>query len=280
MLIRCWGSRGSIAVSGREYIKYGGDTTSIEVVSNAGDLIIIDAGTGIRPLGNRLIEEKRHRKINLLLTHAHWDHLSGFPFFTPIYRKDSEIKIYGPQPTQVSLKSIISKTMISPYFPIELEDINASITFLGMGHKDYTVGSVSVTTIPLSHPNQGVGYRLEEDGKTFVFLTDNELTYNHPTGVKYEDYVKFAEGADILMHDAEFSKEEYRRTKGWGHSVYTDTVRLALDARVKTLGLFHHNQERTDREVDAIETACKKIIADKGSKMKCVAVGVDTEFKL
>lgn len=280
MLIRCWGSRGSIAVSGREYIKYGGDTTCIEVVSNAGDLIIIDAGTGIRPLGNLLVDERRNKKINLLLTHAHWDHLSGFPFFKPIYRKDTELKVYGPQPTQVSLKSIISKTMSSPYFPIELEDINASISFLGMGHKDYTVGSVSITTIPLSHPNQGVGYRLEEDGKTFVFLTDNELSYKHPTGVEYSEYVKFSEGADLLMHDAEFSREEYRRTKKWGHSVYNDTVKLALDAGVKTLGLFHHNQERTDKEVDAIEAECKKIISESGSKMKCVAVGVATEFKL
>ncbi len=280
MLIRCWGSRGSIAVSGKEYIRYGGDTTCIEVVSNAGDLIIIDAGTGIRPLGNLLVEERRNKKINLLLTHAHWDHLSGFPFFKPIYRKDTELKVYGPQPTQVSLKSIISKTMSSPYFPIELEDINASISFLGMGHKDYTVGSVSITTIPLSHPNQGVGYRLEEDGKTFVFLTDNELSYKHPTGVEYKDYVKFSEGADLLMHDAEFSHEEYRRTKKWGHSVYNDTVKLALDSNVKTLGLFHHNQERTDKEVDAIEAECKKIIKDAGAKMKCVAVGVGTEFKL
>ncbi len=279
MIIRCWGSRGSVAVSGREYIKYGGDTTCIEVVSSSGELIIIDAGTGLRALGNRLIRGK-NRKINLLLTHAHWDHLSGFPFFKPIYRKDFGIKIYGPQPTQDSLKSIISKTMSSPYFPIELEDISAKITFLGMGHKNYTINSINITTVPLSHPNQGVGYRLEEDGKSFVFLTDNELTYRHPIGLDYKDYAAFANNADILFHDAEFSRREYRLTKGWGHSVYVDTVNLALDAGVKTLGLFHHNQERTDKEVDMIEKKCREIIAKKGSKMKCFAVATGTEIKL
>ena len=279
MKIRCWGSRGSIAVSGKQYLKYGGDTSCTEIITNAGDLIIIDAGTGIRALGNKLVQEKR-LKINLLLTHAHWDHLSGFPFFSPIYLKESVIKVYGPQPTQNSLKSIVSKTMSSPYFPIELEDINADISFLGMGTKSYSIGSVKITTIPLSHPNEGAGYRLDEDGKSFIFLTDNELSYHHPTGLDYEDYVKFAKDADIMFHDAEFKKAEYEKTRGWGHSVYLDTLRLALDAGGKNLGLFHHNQDRTDDEVDAIEKECREIIAGKGSRMKCFAVAQGMEIEL
>ncbi|MFQ5736697.1 MAG: MBL fold metallo-hydrolase [Thermodesulfobacteriota bacterium] len=279
MIIHCWGARGSIAVSGKEFTKYGGDTTCIEITSNAGDLIIIDAGTGIRPLGNKLMLEGR-KKINLLLTHAHWDHLSGFPFFKPIYHDDCEIKVYGPEQTQASLKGIISKTMASPYFPIELEDINAKITFRGMGHKNYSIGSVRIETIPLNHPNQGVGYRIEEDGKSFVFLTDNELSFHHPTGLPYESYVRFARGADLLFHDAEYGREEYRETEGWGHSVYEDTVKLALDAGAKALGLFHHNQDRTDKEVDRIAKACKKMIAEKGSKMECFAVAAGMEIKL
>lgn len=279
MIIRCWGSRGSIAVSGVEFTKYGGDTTCLEVVSNAGDLIIIDAGTGIRALGNKLVKERR-LKINMLLTHAHWDHLSGFPFFKPIYLKESEIRVYGPQQTQDSLKSIISKTMTSPYFPIELEQINADISFLGMGYKDYTIGSVSISMVPLSHPNHGVGYRLEEDGKSFVFLTDNELSFHHPYGLSYGDYVNFAKDADLLFHDAEYSREEYKDTRGWGHSVYTDTVNLALDAGVKRLGLFHQNQDRTDTEVEKIEKECRKMIEERGSKMECLAIGAGMEFKL
>ncbi len=276
MKIRCWGSRGSIAVSGCDYIKYGGDTTCIEVQAASGDLIIIDAGTGIRLLGNRLLGESPSR-INLLLTHAHWDHLSGFPFFKPIYRKGSEIRIHGPQTTQDSLKRIISKTMTAPNFPIEFEDINADISFLNMKHKDYVIGSVSINTVPISHPNQGVGYRLEENGKSFVFLTDNELTFHHPFGLGYEDYVKFCKGADVLFHDAEYKREEYEtQTRGWGHSVFLDTLKLALDAGVKSLGLFHQNQDRTDAQVDEMVEECRRLIKKNGSALECFAVASGT----
>lgn len=280
MLIRCWGSRGSVPVSGRDYIKYGGDTTCVEVVSASGDIIILDAGTGIRLLGNRL-SNNGTRKMNLLLTHAHWDHLFGFPFFKPIYSKESAIKIYGPQPTQDSLKRIISKTMTAPNFPIEFEDIKADISFLGMGFNGYSIGSVKVSTVPLSHPNMGVGYRLEEDGKAFVFLTDNELTFRHPFGLGYEGYREFCKGADLLFHDAEYRKEEYESgTRGWGHSTYLDAVRLAMDAGVKTLGLFHQNQDRTDSQVDGIVEECRDVIKKDGSGTECLAVAAGTEIEI
>lgn len=279
MLIRCWGARGSISVSGREYLKYGGETTCIEVLSKNGDLIIIDAGTGIRPLGERISTEER-RVINLLLTHAHWDHLSGFPFFKPIYEKETELHIFGGMPTQDSLKSIISKTMSVPYFPIEFEDINADIQFYGMGNDNFKIGSVEISTIPLSHPNQGLGFRLEEDGKSFVFLTDNELKYHHETGLDYNDYVEFSRGADLLYHDANFIPSEFESTIGWGHSVYTDVVSLAMKADVKSLGLFHHDPKRMDDEVDAIVKDSKRIIKEEGSSMDCFGVAYGTEIDL
>ncbi len=279
MLIRCWGSRGSIAVSGKEYLKYGGDTACVEVVGKNNDLLILDAGTGIRRLGNELIKRRRHN-IHLLLTHAHWDHLSGFPFFKPIYNTKFDIKVYGPQETQASLKRIVSKTMASPYFPVELDEISADISFLGMGNKGYSIGSFNITSIPISHPNEGVGYRVEEGGRSFVFLTDNELKFTHPTGATYGEYVEFVRGADVLFHDAEFKRPEYKKTKGWGHSVFTDTVALALDAGVKSLGLFHHNQERTDKGVDEIVKEAREIIKKKGSKMKCFAVSENMEIEL
>lgn len=280
MIIRCWGSRGSIAVSGKQYLKYGGDTACVEVRSVNNDLIIIDAGTGIRALGNELAK-KKDQTIHLLLSHAHWDHLSGFPFFKPIYRKDTTLKIYGPQNTRTSLKRIISKAMTAPYFPIEFEDINARISLLGMGNKkNYYISDIKINTIPLSHPNEGAGYRLEEGGKSFVFLTDNELTYQHPTGLKYDDYVAFSKDADVLFHDSEYTRKEYRHTIKWGHSVYLDTLNLALQANVKVFGLFHHNQDRTDKEVDAILADCRRIVAKRGSKMKCIAVSTGTEVKI
>jgi phosphoribosyl 1,2-cyclic phosphodiesterase len=262
MLIRCWGSRGSIAVSGKEHVKYGGDTTCIEVVGSSGDLIILDAGTGIRRLGNKLMQQEPG-EINLFFTHSHWDHLSGFPFFKPLYQGHSHIHIRGPRTTQDSIMKVISHTMTPPYFPVELEDINADIEFLTTTQETIHIGSMTVKTIPLSHTNKGVGYRIEEDGKSFVFLTDNELTYKHPSGTTRSEYVKFAEGADLLIHDAEFTAQEYERTRGWGHSVYLDTLDMAIEAGVKELGLFHHNQDRTDDEIDAISDDCIKIIDER-----------------
>ncbi len=280
MLIRCWGSRGSISVSGKDYLKYGGDTTCLEVVSSNDDLIILDAGTGIRQLGNRIVAEKDKRIINLLLTHAHWDHLAGFPFFKPIYMKEYKLRIFGPLPTQESLRSIISKTMTHPYFPIEFEDIKAEITFHEMDHSSVDIGSLQVETIPLSHPNQGFGYKFIEDNKSFAFLTDNELTYPHEGGKEFDDYVEFARDVEFLIHDAEYTREEYAETKGWGHSVYLDTLELALKANVGKLGLFHLNQDRTDEGEDELVENSRKIIAEKGSKLECFAVGSDMEIEL
>lgn len=280
MIIRCWGSRGSIPVSGAQYTKYGGDTTCIEVTGDSGELIIIDAGTGIRALGNQLAH-RRKLTINLLLTHAHWDHLSGFPFFRPIYKKDTVIKVYGNQNTRHSLKKILSKAMTSPYFPVELEEINADISFHGMGNKGYSIGDIKVETIPLSHPNEGAGYRLTgKNGRSFVFLTDNELTYHHATSRTYKEYIEFARDADVMFHDAEYDRKQYRKTRGWGHSVYLDTLEFALKAGVKTLGLFHHNQDRADWEIDAIERNCKSILSKNGSRMRCFAVAAGTEIHL
>lgn len=280
MIIKCWGSRGSIPVSGEKYLKYGGDTTCIEITSNAGDIIIIDAGTGIRPLGNKLMKEGSPGKINLIFTHPHWDHLSGFPFFKPLYQKFREINVKGPRTTQESVKHIISRTMAPPYFPIELDDIHADITFDSTGPENFTIGSVCVKTIPLNHTNRGVGYRIEEDGKSFVFLTDNELGHTHPYGLMTEDYIKFCEGADLLYHDAEYTPEDYKHTRGWGHTVYLDALQLAVDSGVKSFGLFHHNQDRVDDEVDAIVEECRKVIKEKGVSLECHAVAANETIKL
>ncbi len=280
MKIRCWGSRGSITVSGKEFLRYGGDTTCIEVRGADDELIIIDAGTGIRALGNKLVS-RGCPDINLLITHSHWDHLSGFPFFAPLYKKDCQIKVYGPRPTQASLRKIVSKTMGAPYFPIEFEDITAKISFPRTEGDAYMLGSIQIKTIPLRHPSKCVGYRLTNNGSTFVFMTDNEIERDYSNGVSYADYVEFARGADLLFHDAEYSMEEYRKTKGWGHSAYLHTVRFAMDAGVKTLGLFHHNQDRTDEEVDAIVRECREFITREGGQLECfaVATGFETILK-
>jgi phosphoribosyl 1,2-cyclic phosphodiesterase len=279
MIIRCWGARGAIPVSGREYLRYGGDTTCIEIRTNDDNIIIIDAGSGIRRLGNRVTKEDRE-KFTIIFTHAHWDHLLGFPFFEPIYNRGTYIDIFGCPFAQQSVKNMVLQTMLPPNFPISFEDIKANISYHGICEDSFSIGSMVVTPILLNHPNQGIGYKFVEDDRCFVFLTDNELRFKHIGGLDYQDYLNFSSNADFLIHDAEFTEEEYKRTKRWGHSVYKDALRLALEARVKMFGLFHHNQERTDAELEVIVKDCRGIIKSNKGNLECFALCQETEIKL
>ncbi|MBN2438957.1 MAG: MBL fold metallo-hydrolase [Deltaproteobacteria bacterium] len=275
MLVRCWGARGSITVSGKEYLRYGGDTPCLEIRTKDDHIVIIDAGTGIRRLGNRLLAEDRH-DYTMIFTHVHWDHLMGFPFFKPIYLSDTRIALFGCPFTRSSVREMIASIMTAPYFPVNFEDIKADIRYQETCEEAFQIGGMTITSIPLSHPNQGLGYRFEENGRSFVYLTDNELSYRHPGGLAYEDYCAFAKEADLLVHDAEYLPEDYLSTRSWGHSVHTDALRLALDAGVGRLGLFHHNQERTDEAVDEMVEDCRRMAA--GRPLECFAMRQDMEI--
>ncbi len=279
MKITCWGARGSIPVSGTEYTKYGGDTTCIEVRSGDNDVVIIDAGTGIRKLGNKLMAGN-DANLNILFTHAHWDHLMGFPFFKPIYSKKTTIRLYGCAYTQQSIEKVLSKSMMAPYFPVDFSQLQAAIVPRTVCEERFTIGPLEITPIQLSHPNRGIGYKFTEDGKTFVFLTDNELTLRHPGGMEYADYVRFCTGADLMVHDAEYTKEQYAITKGWGHSVYTDALRLALEAGAKQFGLFHHNQDRSDADLDRMVDDCNSIAAGERAGLRCYGLEAGMEIAL
>jgi phosphoribosyl 1,2-cyclic phosphodiesterase len=279
MIITCWGARGSIPVSGDEYIRYGGDTTCLEIRTKDDEIIIIDAGSGIRRLGNRLISENRFH-YTMLFTHAHWDHIMGFPFFRPIYSKKTRITMFGCPFAQASVKHMISKIMAPPNFPVNFEDIRADIDYHEACEMVFTLHSMTIAPIPLSHPNQGVGYKFVEDGRSFVFLTDNELAFKHPGGADFQQYRDFSADADLLIHDAEFTEEEYKKTRTWGHSVYTDALSLALEARVQKFGLFHHNQERSDEGIDEMLADCQKTVADNNASMECFALHQGMKIKL
>ena len=279
MIIKIWGSRGSIPVSGKDYLKYGGDTTCVDIRTKSGDIIIIDAGTGIRRLGNQLVDEKRF-DLHFIFTHAHWDHLMGFPFFKPLYFKRSTIRMHPCPFHSKFVETILSRIMTPPNFPVKYSDITAQLVYTEACPTEFEIGSVKVIPIALSHPNGGSGYKFIEDNKTFVFLTDNELGHIHPGGVPFEDYLDFCSKADLLIHDAEFTPDEYHTHMDWGHSAYTDALDLAQQARVKKLGLFHINRERTDKEMDKIVKDCRNRIAAKGSNLACVGVACDMEFEL
>lgn len=279
MFIRCWGARGSIPVSGAHYLIYGGDTTCLEIRTRTDEIVLVDAGTGIRRLGNLLLAENRNR-YTMIFTHSHWDHLMGFPFFRPLYQNGVEVYMRGCPAVHETIRQIISRVMTSPNFPVNYDDLHAEITYNGTDDKTFTIGGMTVDTIPLSHPNGGSGYKFTEGGKTFVFLTDNELMYRHPGGLHYEDYVSFSADADLLIHDAEYTAEDYTTTRTWGHSVYTDVLRLAIEAGVAKLGLFHHNQDRTDDQINEIVSSCRKIIKNRTAAMDCFAVKQDMVLEL
>lgn len=279
MLVRCWGTRGSIPVSGPEFLKYGGDTTCLEIRTRSGEVVIVDAGSGIRRLGNLLVKEQLWRYA-LVFTHSHWDHLAGFPFFKPIYHDGAHIDVYGCSFAQESVRSMLSKTMRPPHFPVNFSDLRAELRYFGICGEPFRIGALEVSSIPLSHPNQGVGLRFTEGGRSVVFLTDNELGHCHPGGLGFREYRDFAQGADLLIHDAEFTPQEYRRVRTWGHSTYTDALRLAMDAGVSRFWLTHHNQERTDAQVDAMVAQCRAAITNAGVSLECDAATYTTELEL
>ena len=277
MYIKCWGARGSISVSGPDFIKYGGDTTCIEVRTQSNDIIIIDAGTGIRRLGNQLLQEKRYR-CHFLFTHAHWDHLIGLPFFHLLYQERAELVIHKcPFPDQY-VEDMISKVMAPPNFPLRYAEATAGISYQDACPTEFKIGSVSITPVPLSHPDGGNGYKMTENGRSFVFLTDNELGYRHEGGLSKAEYVEVCRGAELLIHDAEYTPDEYSGVVEWGHSSYGDVIELGGQAGVRRLGLFHHNRERTDQQIDQIVAQCQDLIRQMNSPMQCFAVEADMAF--
>ena len=279
MDIKCWGSRGSIPVSGDEYLKYGGDTTCIEITAKTGETIIVDAGTGLRRLGQSLIE-RNTIKYYLLFTHAHWDHILGIAFFKPFLYKKVTTIIQDRKFSGINTENILKQVMKQPFFPISIKDLNAAIRFDKTLNNNFTIGSVSIETIELSHAGGCLGYKFIEDGKSFVFLTDNELGFDHPESHGFKACLKFSQNADLLFHDGEYTNNEYKRKITWGHSCVSDVLDFAIKAKVKKLGLFHLNQDRTDAQIDKMVNDSKIQLKKNKSKIDCFAVSCDLAIHL
>ncbi len=269
MKMTIWGARGSIPVSGPEYLRYGGDTTCAELETARGEIVILDAGTGLRALGNKLVAEGR-KEIHFLLSHAHWDHLMGFPFFKPLYLADSVVHFHGCTHAQESIRTILKETMRAPFFPIDLNEVDAKLHFDDDCRQHFSFAGLDCQSILLSHPNGGYGFRITEDGRSLAWLPDNELTFRHPGGEDFDTYAEFLAGVDLLIHDGEYLEAEYERHhRGWGHSVFSDTVALAIAARAKRLILWHLGQERSDTQADAMAQAARQAIASAGAAITC-----------
>jgi phosphoribosyl 1,2-cyclic phosphodiesterase len=273
MKIKIWGCRGSIATPGGHTIRYGGNSTCLEIRSADGELFIVDAGSGIRNLGKALRHDSGTSQIRFFFTHSHWDHLAGFPFFGPAYSDRYTITFCSGPHAQSSIERYVSRQMEAPYFPVEFKQLRARFNFCcenpTMESRNCPLGNMQCRAFPLSHPNGGHGYKFIEGGKTMVFLPDNELGFRHEGGLTRDQYVEMCRGADLLLHDAQYTQEEYKRTRGWGHSTYTDAVDLAIEAGVTRLGLFHHDPDRTDDELDRQLQLCRKHVVKSGSQLDC-----------
>jgi phosphoribosyl 1,2-cyclic phosphodiesterase len=281
MKVKFWGTRGSIAVPGKDTTIYGGNTTCLELTLESGKTIIIDAGTGIRPLGDRLTAAGKRLDIHLLITHIHWDHILGFPFFAPIYSKQSRLSIDGYPTCMKGLRYTFDNKMGDGFFPITFDALKAEISFLDrLGKGPLEIEGTRIDSIPLHHPQGGFGFRFREGDKVLVFITDNELRGDAWPGRTPEDYVRFCEGADTLIHDSQYTPQEIPERHHWGHSDYVSAFDLAQKAGVNRLVLFHHDPSRTDPEVAAIKLLCEDLARKKHSKIRIEAAKENTELKI
>lgn len=280
MRIKIWGCRGSIPSPGCDTSEYGGNTTCVEVRPEDGSLIVIDAGTGIRCLGNSLLEVQGPKTVHLLLTHAHWDHLQGFPFFVPAYMEEYSIRVRGGPFAKTSLEGFLAHQMDPPYFPVPFRDLKASFDFQEENGRRLSIGDVDIVPIVLKHPNGGYGYKFKEDGKTFVFLTDNEIGFDHPGGLSDAEYAEICRGADLLVHDGQYTDREYEVSRGWGHSTFRAVTDLGVSAQVKRLGIFHHDPRHLDQDLDRYLEECKRRITSVKSRVECFGTKEGMEISL
>jgi len=281
MKVRFWGTRGSIAAPGKDTIVYGGNTCCVEILLNCGVTVIIDSGSGIRPLGDHLMATRETVDVHLLMTHVHWDHIQGFPFFDPVFKPTTRIAVDGAPMCIKGLRAIFDSGIGDGFFPIRFEHLRADIRYLDqVCYGPLKIENTTITTVPLQHPQGGFGFRFEEDGKSFVFITDNELTRKIWRGKRIEDFVPFCRDADILVHDAQFLPEEIETYRGWGHSDYSTALELAMKAGAKHLVLFHHEPSRTDKAEALIEKKCRKLAADHNADIKIEAAREDSELLL
>jgi phosphoribosyl 1,2-cyclic phosphodiesterase len=252
--VKFWGVRGSIACATPDHMKYGGNTSCIEI--EAGDYrFVMDAGTGIRNFGNTFLKDDV-KESHLLLTHTHWDHINGFPFFVPAYDAKRSIHIMaGHLKNQGGVQDVLSTQMHNPMFPVPLEAMQASLQF-----EDFEAGDsfslakgVDISTAPLNHPNGATAYRVDHGGNSVVYVTDTE----HIPGKPDQNILNLIEGADLVIYDSTYTEEEFPAKVGWGHSTWEEGMRLCQAANVKRLAIFHHDPDHNDEFMDnlAIEAA-------------------------
>jgi phosphoribosyl 1,2-cyclic phosphodiesterase len=292
--IRFWGVRGSIPTPGPSTVRYGGNTSCVELRAD-GEIVVLDAGTGIRPLGRALMAEFKNRRIDLtlLITHTHWDHIQGFPFFIPAYNPQNHLHVLGYEGSRAGLGGILSGQMESPYFPIGMKEMPGNIQVEELKDLKFAIGRVQVEAAFVNHPGICVGYRLNTSTGSVAFIPDNEpyqrlrglpkgQAPNPAESLSYaraqdEKLVSFIRGVDVLIIDAQYDDAEYQQHVGWGHGCVDDVVALALAARVRQLFLFHHDPEHDDAHMDRMVEWARAMVSSQDIPLQVDAAREGTE---
>lgn len=284
MYVRFWGTRGSIPTPGHRTAIYGGNTSCVEVRTNDGTNLVLDCGTGIRVLGLDMLRRPGPHRIHLLVGHTHWDHIQGFPFFTPAFLPGTELNIYGSTAFQRSLEDSLSGQMQYSYFPVKLHDLASRIHYTELEEGFFRIGDILVETQYLNHTAPTIAYRISADGGAVAYITDHEpfwnspgLAFNHPGDQRH---IEFLRDADLVVHDAQYTTEEYRTKVGWGHSPVDYVTDIAIAAQVGKLALFHHDPTHDDDVLKRIEESQRERVAAAGSKLDVFAAAEGMAFDI
>lgn len=275
MVVQFWGVRGTLTFASKSSNRYGGNTNCITLSIGNKKLFIFDAGTGIKSLSNYLVKHKKPPiSAAIFITHPHWDHINGLPFFAPFYIKGNEFQIYGSNHSAISLDKIISTQMDSVFFPVTIREFSAYISYHPLNEETIWINDISIQTMHLVHPGRCLGYRIEYKGKSFCYVTDNELYLEESPNFNKFDYEKilnFVSNANILITDTTYSDEEYQTKENWGHSCVSRVVELAHQANVKLLCLHHHDPDQVDKDIDTKLRKAKARLTKLNSKTQCIA---------
>lgn len=278
MRVTIWGARGSIPSPGPATVRYGGNTPCLSVRGDGGGLLVLDAGTGIRALGTALEREGSAATVNVLITHAHWDHVQGLPFFAPLYRDGSTVHVLGAGGAADAVRQAIRGQMSEGTFPVRFESLQARVE-LGEVRSGAEVGAFMVDHMAASHQGGAVGFRVREgngSGAALVYFPDSELGAPEAHGFdrRWRDQLmEFISGAALLVHDAMYTEAEYTSYAGWGHSHMEEVVRAAGEAGVRTLALFHHHPDRSDDALDACLEHCRRDVSSGDVQVLMAAEG-------